>query len=63
MMTRDSRLWNVLFMVGLTMAGGLIAGTPDQYGVSPIAFKWLQLFATGLVAAGKFGNSPLPGKE
>jgi hypothetical protein len=62
-MTRDSRIWNVLFVVGLTMAGGLIAGTPEQYGVGPIAFKWLQLAATGLVAAGKFGNSPLKGEH
>jgi hypothetical protein len=62
-MTRDSRIWNVMFVVGLTMAGGLIAGTPEQYGVGPIAFKWLQLLATGFVAAGKFGNSPLKGEN
>jgi hypothetical protein len=61
MLTRDSQLWNILFIVGLTMAGGLIAGSPDDYGVGPVAFKWMQLLATGFVAAGKMGNSPLRG--
>lgn len=60
-MTRDSRLWNILMVIGLTMAAGLIAGTPDDYGVGPITFKWLQLLSTGMIAAGKLGNSPLQG--
>ena len=63
MLTRDSHLWNILFIVGLTMAGGLIAGNAVDYGVSTITFKWLQLLATGFVAAGKMGNSPLNGRE
>lgn len=61
-MTRDHRIWNVLFIVGLSMAAGLMAGSPADYGLTPVQFKWLQLFATGFVAAGKLGNSPLPGK-
>lgn len=63
MLTRDNRLWTVLFTVGLAAAAGLIAGSPDDYGLSPVAFKWLQLLATGLVAAGKLGNSPLAGEK
>lgn len=59
-LTRDSYLWNVLFVIGLTMAGGLLAGSPADYGLSPVTFKWLQLLAMGLVAAGKLGTSPLP---
>lgn len=63
MVTRDNRIWTVLYVVGLTAAAGLIAGSPEQYGMGPIAFKWLQLLATGLVAAGKMGNSPLRGEN
>jgi hypothetical protein len=59
MFTRDSNLWNVLFVIGLTMAGGLIVGTPEDYGMSAVTFRWTQLLATGFVAAGKLGNSPL----
>ena len=62
MFTRDSPVWNVLMVIGLTMAGGLLAGTPDDYGVGPITFKWLQLLSTGFIAAGKLGNSPLQGR-
>lgn len=63
MPTRDSWLWTVLFAAGLTMAVGLTAGKAEDYGLGPVAFKWLQLAATGLVAAGKLGNSPLKGED
>jgi len=60
-MTRDNRIWTVLFTIGLAMAAGLMAGSPEDYGLTAVQFKWLQLVATGLVAAGKLGNSPLKG--
>lgn len=62
-LTRDSVLWNVLFTIGLAMAGALIAGNAVDYGLTSVQFKWLQLLATGLVAAGKLGTSPLPHSE
>lgn len=62
-MTRDSRIWNALFALGLAMAAGLIAGKPETYGLSEVQFHWLQLAASGLIAAGKFGNSPLKGEN
>jgi hypothetical protein len=61
--TRDSNIWTILFVMGLTMAAGLIAGKPEDYGMTPVTFKWLQLLATGMVAAGKLGSSPLPHSE
>jgi hypothetical protein len=64
MLTRDSQLWNVLFAIGLAMATVLIAeNDPTSYGLSPVQFRWLQLVAVGLVAAGKLGTSPLPHSE
>jgi hypothetical protein len=59
MFTRDSNVWNVLFTIGGAAAAGLALGNPTEYGLSPVAFKWLQLVATVFVAAGKLGNSPL----
>lgn len=62
-MTRDSPIWNVLFAAGLAAAAALIAGNAADYGLSDVQFRWLQLLATGFVAAGKFGNSPLKGEN
>ena len=64
MLTRDSRIWNVLFAMGLAMAGALIVESdPAAYGLTAVQFKWAQLFAMGFIAAGKLGNSPLPGEH
>ena len=64
MLTRDSHLWNILFVIGLAMAAVLIAeDDPSKYGLSPVMFKWVQLLAVGFVAAGKMGNSPLRGEN
>lgn len=63
MLTRDSYLWNILMTLGLVLGPALIAiSTPADYGLSTIQLKWLQLIATGMVALGKLGNSPLAGK-
>jgi hypothetical protein len=62
--TRDSGLWTVLMTFGLAIATALIvANNPADYGLSSVQFKWVQLFAVGLVAVGKLGTSPLPHSE
>jgi hypothetical protein len=64
MMTRDSPLWNILMVVGMTIGGALIASNnPADYGMGPVTFKWVQLLALGLTAVGKLGNSPLQSKQ
>jgi hypothetical protein len=62
-MTRDSPIWNWLFAFGLAAAAALIAGNAADYGLSDVQFRWLQLAASALIAAGKFGNSPLKGEN
>ena len=57
---RDSRLWEVLFYTGFVVV--FVAGfidTPEDYGLGPVAFKWLKLVAAVIAAlGGKFGLSP-----
>ena len=57
---RDSRLWNVLLVVG-GMFVLLVMGieNPEDYGISPVTFRWLVRIAAVIAAVGgKFGLSP-----
>ena len=59
---RDSVLWQILFYAGMVvvLATGLI-DNPQDYGLSPLLFKWLQLAAAVITAiAGKAGMSFVP---
>ena len=61
-LARDSSLWVVLFYVGMAVviAAGLI-DNPADYGISPVAFKWIKLLSAVITAlAGKAGMSPVP---
>jgi hypothetical protein len=61
---RDSALWSLLFAVGMVWVTvtGLI-DDPNNFGIGPIAWHWIQLVAAVLTAlAGKFGLSPLEKK-
>jgi hypothetical protein len=57
--TRDSNLWNALLTFGMAVSGALIvANDPASYGLSPVAFKIIQLVALGITAVGgKNANS------
>ena len=59
---RDSVLWQVLFYAGMVvvLATGLI-DNPQDYGLSPLLFRWLKLAAAVITAiSGKAGMSFVP---
>lgn len=63
-MTRDNPIWNVLLVLGVTASAALIAGNAGEYGLSSVAFKWLQLLALGVSAVGgKNSNSWVKGEN
>lgn len=57
--TRDSHVWNAVLTFGLAVSSALIAaGDGAAYGLSPVAFKLVQLVALGITAVGgKNANS------
>lgn len=62
-MTRDSRAlhWLQAAAIVLAIAAATITN-PADYGLSPIAVKWLMLISTIVgTVAGRLGTSPLPG--
>ena len=60
-LARDGCLWVLLFYVGLAVNVALpMMADPAQYGISPVAYKWMVLVNAVITAiAGKFGMSPL----
>lgn len=59
---RDSALWQILFYAGMiiVLATGLI-DNPEDYGLSPLTFRWLKLSAAVITAiGGKAGMSFVP---
>lgn len=64
-MTRDSKILRVLQISALVLAAMVAMMTnPADYGLSPIAVKWLALISTVVgTVAGFLGTSPLKGEN